>query len=208
MRRKSFLPLILLAGCSIADPATVPLSCDTANPCPSARTCIDGQCSDQPDLSIVDLGIDASTDGMLPVPDLAEPNGCKGSGSRLAPGEWRCQGTFGGAVKASSLCASGYSPCSKLTPTALTACNALPGFFASTQMGSRRDTDPIGTSRCDLAEIVKTVFGCGAGTLASMQCSGLTRVIDCSASVLTWTCGTSLDTTSQNVSTNGVLCCR
>ena len=210
MRAFPLLLLILVAGCTIPDPATIPLSCDPANPCPSGRSCIDGQCSqDQPDLSIVvDLGIDASIDGMLPAPDLAEPSGCKGSGSRLEAGEWRCPGTFGGAVKASSLCASGYSVCAKLTPAALSACNAQAGFFASTQMGSRRDTDPIGTSKCDNSEIVKTVFGCGGGgTLASMQCSGLTRVIDCSASVLTWTCGSTLDTTSQNVGTNGVLCC-
>lgn len=208
MRVESILPLLLLAGCTVADPATVPLVCDTANPCPAGRSCADGQCSETPDLSIVlDLGIDASSDG--PVPDLAEPNGCKsGTGTRLAPGEWRCQGTFGGAIKASSLCSSGYSLCTKLTAGALTACNGLPGFFASTQMGSRRDTDPVGTSRCDGAEIVKTIFGCGSGgTAASMPCSGLPRLIDCSASVLTWTCGSSLDTTSQNVSTNGVLCC-
>lgn len=212
MRRNFLLlPCLFLVHCTIADPATVPLVCDSNNPCPDGRTCgPDGTCGDlQPDLAVGTTDLGSSDGGLDLTTDLAESSGCKSGGTRLAPGEWRCPGVFGGAVRASSLCATGYRLCAKLTSAALTACNALPGFFAATQMGSRRDIDPVGTSRCDGLEIVKTIFGCGSGgTVASMACMGLPRVIDCSASVMVWQCGTTLDTTTQTANTNGVLCCQ
>lgn len=208
--RLHFLAVSLLASaCSIADPSTVPLQCDENNPCPTGRVCEDtGMCSQPADLSMAPPADMSTPDGASG--DMSEANGCKTNGTRLAAGEWRCPGAFNSTNKASSLCAAGFTLCAKLSPAALAACNALTGFAASSLIGSRKDTDAVGTARCDQAEIVRVVFGCGSGggsVNASMTCGAMTRIVDCSAQGAIWNCGNTLDTTSQASSANGVLCC-
>jgi|JI10StandDraft_1071094.scaffolds.fasta_scaffold16401_6 hypothetical protein len=209
MRR--LLPLIFLSGCQIQDPSGVPLLCDAANPCPPGRDCVGGMCADNADISVpsvTDLSDVDANQSDLGGTDLAEPPGCQSGGTRLAPKEWACPGVFGITKKASSLCAVGFAPCLKLSAAALAVCNSRSGFFASQLFGSRRDTDPVGTSRCDQAELVKTILGCGVGgTTSSMSCSGMNRLADCSAAVTTWTCGANLDASGNNNAANGVLCC-
>ena len=212
MRQALLSSLLALAACSIPDPTQVPLRCDTDNPCPSGRTCLsDGQCSDPPDMS-ASSNQDAAVAADMPAsdPDLLEPNGCKdGNGTRLAAGQWRCPGVFGGAnPKASALCASGFAVCQTLDATAQQACNALPGFFASTVIGSRKDGTPYGTGQCDQRELHAVVYGCGNGLTASMACSGFDRLVDCNQSLTTWTCDTTIDKTAQKNALNGVLCCK
>ena len=73
-------------------------------------------------------------------------------------------------------------------------------------IGSRRDIDAPGASLCTQAELLRTVYGCGAGLVAGTTCAGLTRLVDCDRNVGTWSCGNSLDASSQNKATNGVLC--
>lgn len=204
---------LLCSACIISDPTTVPLICTPQDPCPSGRTCTGGVCSDpvaDVDLAAADLSaMDLATTDAATVSDLAEPNGCKAGGTRLAAGVYKCPGVFSpGAAKASLLCASTHSLCSKLDPAVAATCNAQPGFFASSIIGSRRDIDPVGTGICNQTEIFRVVYGCGAGGLAaSAVCSGLARLVDCQASLATWTCSANLDASSQSTATNGVLCC-
>ena len=69
------------------------------------------------------------------------------------------------------------------------------------QLGIAMGTEPQ-------AELLRTVYGCGAGGLvAATTCSSLTRLVDCDRNVGTWACASSLDASSQNLATNGVLCC-
>lgn len=195
--------LLPFLSCTIADPAVVALICDPSNPCPEGRQCTDGQCSDPsiPDASVNDLVV---------TPDLVETPGCRASnGTRLGIGQWLCPGSFGGtSPKASMLCAPGFAICVTLDSNALAICNATPGFFASTFIGSRRDPAPAGTGQCDQKEAKPVVYGCGSsGYSASTTCSGLTRVIDCATSVV-WICGATIDSTTSPSPTSGVLCCR
>lgn len=198
------LCLLSFLHCTIADPAGVALLCDANNPCPEGRQCTDGQCADPAvqDASISDLTVTT---------DLAEVAGCRASnGTRLGTGQWLCPGSFGGASpKASTLCASGFTLCATLDAQALAACNAAAGFFASSVIGSRKDTAPVGTGQCDQKELIAVVYGCGvgAGLTASMACSGFPKLIDCYMNA-GWNCATTLDGTSSVNPKNGVLCCK
>lgn len=211
MRRVLLSAVLYLAACTIPDPTQVPLRCDDANPCPSGRVCASGQCSDPSDMATTDGAVaDGSATGDMLVPDMGEPNGCaNGNGSRLDKGQWRCMGAFGGTnPKASALCASGFKVCDSLTSGAQQACNALPGFFASQIIGSRRDGMPYGVGQCDQRELHRVVYGCGNGLTASMACSGFDKLIDCNQQFMFWTCDASIDSTMQKNASNGVLCCR
>lgn len=197
------LSLLSFLSCTIADPAGVALLCDANNPCPEGRQCTDGQCADP-------SALDASVNDLVVAADLTESPGCRaGNGTRLGMGQWLCPGSFGGASpKASTLCAPGFTICATLDANALATCNATPGFFASTFIGSRKDPAPAGTGQCDQKEVKPVVYGCGSsGYAASTTCSGLTRVIDCATSVL-WICGTTIDSTTSPSPTSGVLCCK
>lgn len=215
--RFPILPFLLVASCSIPDPSTLPLICTVTDPCPPGRSCTNGVCSQPPapDGPLV-ADMTMNTDDLPPSADLsssadlAEVVGCKGAvgAVRLAEKVYKCPGVFSPVNKASGLCAAGYSVCGTLPPAAATLCNTQPGFFASSLIGSRRDIDPPGASVCSQAELLRTVYGCGAGGLvAATTCSSLTRLIDCDRNVGTWACASSLDASSQNLATNGVLCC-
>jgi hypothetical protein len=142
--------------------------------------------------------------------DLVEAPGCRaGNGTRLGIGQWLCPGSFGGtSPKASVLCATGFTLCAALDAQALAACATAPGFFASSVIGSRKDTAPVGTGQCDQKELIPVVYGCGVGNgiVASMACSGFPKLIDCTN--FGWTCATTLDGTSSTNPKNGVLCCK
>ena len=213
MRQALLFAYLTFTSCSIPDPSQVPLRCDQDNPCPAGRTClVSGECSDPSDMSVA-LADGATTADMTTVanpPDMSEPKGCKdGGGTRLAPGQWRCPGVFGGTnPKASALCSTGFVVCQALDPAALAACNGMPGFFASTVIGSRRDTTPYGTGQCDQRELHRVVYGCGNGLTASMSCSGFDKLIDCNQQLATWTCDATIDGTAQKNALNGVLCCK
>lgn len=201
--------LLSLLSCEIADPAGVALKCDDGNPCPEGRQCTDGQCSELSDLSVQSDA--SSTNDLTAAPDLADAPGCQaGNGVRLGTGQWRCPGMFGGtSPKASDLCSVGFTLCAALDATALAACNAAAGFFASPVIGSRKDLAPAGTGQCDQRELFPVVYGCGAnGLAASTVCSGYPKLIDCQQQVGVWTCGTTLDGTTNRNPSNGVLCCR
>lgn len=213
MRQALVWTLLTVAACSIPDPTQVPLRCDQANPCPSGRLCLSsGECSDPPDMTVSGQDAAAPVDmTSTPNPDLLEPNGCKdGNGTKLGAGQWRCPGAFGSGAnpKASAMCASGYAVCQTLDAAAQQACNALPGFFASTVIGSRKDGTPYGTGQCDQRELHAVVYGCGNGLAATMTCSGFDKLIDCNQQIATWTCATTIDATSQKNALNGVLCCK
>lgn len=212
--RFPIIPLLVLASCSIPDPTTLPLVCSDTDPCPPGRFCTQGVCSQPAADGPLDMTM--KTDDLPPSADLsssadlAEVVGCKGAvgAVRLAEKVYKCPGVFSPVNKASGLCAAGYSVCGTLPPAAATLCNTQPGFFASSLIGSRRDIDPPGASVCSQAELLRTVYGCGAGGLvAATTCSSLTRLIDCDRNVGTWACASSLDASSQNLATNGVLCC-
>lgn len=141
--------------------------------------------------------------------DMTEVPGCKGNGTRLGPGQWRCPGAFGGMnPKASDLCAAGFTPCKTLDAAALAVCNGMAGFFASSVIGSRRDTSSPGTGQCDQREIYAVIYGCGNGLNASQACSGFDKLLDCQQQIATWTCATNLDGTTNKNGANGVLCCK
>ena len=197
------LCLLSFLHCTIADPAGVALLCDANNPCPEGRQCTDGQCADP-------AAQDASISDLTVTTDLSEVSGCRASnGTRLGTGQWLCPGSFGGASpKASTLCANGFTLCATLDAQALAACNAAAGFFASSVIGSRKDTAPVGTGQCDQKELIAVVYGCGIGNglVASMACSGFPKLIDCTS--FGWSCGTTLDGTSSLSPKNGVLCCK
>ncbi len=197
------LLLVPFLACTIADPAGVALLCDANNPCPEGRQCTDGQCSDPSPQ-------DASVSDLIVITDLVETPGCRaGNGTRLGIGQWLCPGSFGGtSPKASVLCATGFTLCAALDAQALAACATAPGFFASSVIGSRKDTAPVGTGQCDQKELIPVVYGCGVGNgiVASMACSGFPKLIDCTS--FGWTCGTTLDGTSSINPKNGVLCCK
>lgn len=142
--------------------------------------------------------------------DMTEKPGCAAAdGKRLGPGVYKCPGAFGGTnPKASALCASGYSPCTKIDAQAQAACNADPFFFASAIIGSRKDLAPLGSGQCDQRELYPVVYGCGnSGRQASMTCSGFDHLVDCNEQLTTWTCASSLDATTNKQKGNGVLCC-
>lgn len=214
--RFPILPILLIASCSIPDPTTVPLTCTDTDPCPPGRFCTSGVCSQPPSSDGPLADMSANTDDLPPAydlsnsADLAEVIGCKSAvgAVRLADKVYKCPGVFSATNKASGLCAAGYSVCGTLPAAAATLCNTQPGFFASSLIGSRRDIDPPGASVCSQAELLRTVYGCGAGGLvAATTCSSFTRLIDCDRNVGTWACASTLDASSQNLATNGVLCC-
>lgn len=132
-----------------------------------------------------------------------------GNGTELAAGEWRCPGAFGGMQpKASALCAAGFGVCQKLTAGARAACNGMPGFFASSFIGTRKDGLPYGAGQCDQRELFYVVYGCGNGLTASMSCSEFDKLIDCNQQGVTWTCAATIDQVTQRNALNGILCCK
>ncbi len=211
------LALLFGVACYSPDLSAVRYSCDEANPyCPDGLDCVAGVCvkpgtstnnGDGPPVGGMDGGMSVA--------------GCRyGGGTDLGSGVFACPGVFSptranGAPRASELCAQGATICSAPRSANLTACNALPGFFGSTQParynGGGRGNPSNYTCQSTNNGNDRAVAGCGRLTnnqVMDKACGNWTRVLDCT-NVTSWQCYSSvLDDNHENTNpADGVLCC-
>jgi hypothetical protein len=211
------LALLFGVSCYSPDLSAVRYSCDEANPyCPDGLDCIGGMCvkpgsgntnADGPPASVSDGG--------------ATVAGCRyGGGTDLGGGVFACPGVFSptranGAPKASELCANGATICTMPRSANQTTCNALTGFFGAAvparyNGGGRGNPSNYSCQSTNNGQD-RAVAGCGRLTnnqVMDKNCSGFTRVLDCT-NVTSWQCysGT-LDDNHENTNpSDGVLCC-
>ena len=197
------LAVLGLAACY--NPSTVTLLCPAGqSDCPVDQRCVDGLCTrvvgGTDDMSIIDL---ASTDGATPA-DLAQPGGCKAGKAIVVGAKVRaCPGTFP-AGGGSSLCGTGYSVCTTLTPGDISACRNVAAFFVADQpayfVGSPSN-EICGTSLAN-----QVMYGCGqAGNTGARQCGGFPVEVALGASLMSP--NGSFSSLANSDPSQGVLCC-
>lgn len=197
---------LLVASCFTADPSHIVFKCDAANPCLDGQSCIGGYC--KASTQVGDLAADFADAGMM------MNTGCADNRGSAVGQSWACPGAFA-AGHASDLCKTGWSLPTDATKVDLTKCNQLSGFFIANVPG--KYLPPWGSSvSCIQGNPFenKVFFGCGAVSAPDYQtdsgatCSGFGRAVNCPTASKSWDCptGNDLSLTSNQVTTDGVLC--
>lgn len=209
MKRLALGLCALLGGCYSPDLSGVQFTCDSNNPiCPDGLLCVSNVCRKSGVITDTDMG---GSDGMMSV------TGCRSGRGYKVGSAFACPGAFSPTMTASQLCGSGLQICQNSNGIDITACRALPGFFAAVRI--HRDggtTVNTGTIACGgpNGNQVRMYAGCGRmqqDTIYDLpggvqQCSTFPQAIDCQQAG--WQCPQSnLDSNTQTNANDGVLCC-
>ena len=201
--------LCLFAACFQEPPADRVWRCSVDKPqCPEGQSCVNDWCvkdgTAMPDLSSLD---GSPLDMSMPPCADGFPIGTKGA--------WACRGKFSpGSTVASSLCKSGYKPCtnSNLITDAECSNASLGGFFFADALGSGATVAAAKCATSTAAGWGSLIFGCGWTIQnfyerSTFGCRGFIPVAACNA---TNPCNYNdgrLDAQSTTDARNGVLCC-
>ena len=220
---RAYLALAALALCAAAcfnpDYSKVAYACNLTQPvCPEGHFCDGEKCvlaKDAPDLG----GSDASPP---PPPDLRPRNGCASlRGAPVGPRAWACPGLFDpGQVRA--MCAPGFRICTSAAGVDLPTCRNTTGFFIADVRGYDQLRDCSGDASAVLCSYVRNRerplwFGCGSLTGFQQNCQrGCSGFVQASNGTIAASIPgppfldsftVDIEDQTNNVSTNGVLCC-
>lgn len=192
----------LLAGCFQPADTRVPIRCDADNPCPAQQTCIAGLCSFA---QLQDLSASSDMTG----PDMAISSvGCaSGGGTKIGTQMWACPGAFS-MGQARSLCATGWSVCTRLASADMPACDSQSGVFIADVPAYQVNINPI---TCSTTTIYTRFFGACASTNIVQypnECGGFFRFATDRNAGFDFSNGHSIDKAIGNTASNGVVCCR
>jgi len=215
MRKNMLVPIALLFGCFNPDLTAASLICDPSHFCPDGYSCIDGFCKMGTSSNNADMGGGN--------PDLRPSmSGCAdGAGSDVSSGSgksaYACPGTYSVSSdptkNAARLCAVGWEICTVADTINQNACNNLGGFFLANVAVHSQGTSNFcgavsgGGQTAAWAGCGKSVYSvypinvCSGFGKAMFDLSGNNLSISQPYQPLT-------TTTSNQTSTNGVLCCK
>ena len=199
--RHATLTAVFISACYNPDPDNVQISCSAENPaCPQNQSCVSGLCTDSADAAATppDMAVSIDAGGE----DMVQRSGCASGGGIALGAASACAGSFSKG-KAATLCASGFTLCSKAAQVA-PACATIGSFYAADV-----PVYYVGTpdnESCGAAAFGQLLAGCGtAGRLSTAKCMGFPRVIDVLG---TWTTNDgTLGQASNSDPSQGVLCC-
>ena len=191
--------LFLLAAC-FQSPGSIPIRCDTDNPCPVGQMCSEAG------LCVALLPMDLATP-----PDQALASvGCANSatGQKLSDRVWGCAGAFavGGAR---ALCSPGWAVCKDpgdLDP--IYCADSVPSFF----IGDLAAYRPLTTLLCGTTSTLQRLFGgCGISPNASRFDNICTRFLKFAVDKgggYDFSAGHSIEQAANTNPLVGVLCCK
>ena len=210
----------LVWACYNPDLSKTHYTCTPAEPvCPDTYVCDGAHCvppgSPPADLSVSDVA--------LPPPaDQRPPHGCaSGRGAPVGMGAWACPGLYDpGHVRA--MCAPGFEICKSAAGVDLSICRTTNGFYIADVRGYDERKDCSTDASAVLCSYINNRerplwFGCGSLTgyqqICRRGCSGFVQANNGSIAatipgppfVDSFT--SDIDEQTNNVSTNGVLCC-
>lgn len=195
----------LLSACY--NPQHVVIACPPTSPqCPDGQICVGQICVSNPDLA----GSPDDLSGIDPAADLSAGSPvCKAkNGTRLGPKAEACPGPFAKGA-ASSLCDTGYKPCTAAAGIDLVACAQLSGFYVADVPAYWMVSMQTGEV-CNTSVANQLLYGCGSGPsrAGAQLCAGLPRVADIGSNGWVGGGNGTLAETSNSDNAQGVLCCR
>jgi len=201
-----------LVACFNPDISQVTFTCAAGEPnnCPEGQTCEGGVCTAP---SPADLAVTVR-DLAAPLPDLAQPSGCRSGRGKLLGSVWACTGAFNPG-EAAKLCASTHVLCISAAGLDTATCTAQEGFFLANVVGRYFTKGDLTGVNCTGNDFYRVLYGCGNPTkarTASTPCGSFYQLVDCLEPSSDFRCPSGPFTTIDNVTNpyplDGVLCCK
>lgn len=213
------LAITAIASCFSPDLSQVVFTCSVQRPeCPAGYSCQAGECVPFGDFSTppADSGPAPADQAMQP-PDLSRSGCSAGDGYSLGATAWACPGLFDFG-KINTVCASGYTPCTKMDGIDQTACSKLSRFYvlklnAAMDLPNCSSATPATLKTCDgnIPTVPTYRYGCGAKlplvTDCSLPCGGSLQAFRCAFAPYKCDNVPSADLDANPSPDYGVLCC-
>ncbi len=208
-----------IASCFSPNLSEVVFTCTAQRPeCPAGHSCQAGECRPFGDFAApsVDSG-PGLVDQAMPLPDLSRSGCSAGDGHSLGPTAWACPALFDFG-KINTVCAPGFSPCTKMDGIDQAACRRLSRFYvlklnAGMDLSNCALATPASLKTCDgsIPTIPTWRYGCGAALQyvneCSLPCGGATQAFRCLYSNYRCDNVPSADLDANPSPDYGVLCC-